>query len=53
MAENELCKALIDCPFREMDKGDGFDILCPFGGGKLVLINSAIVPGEEEEMEEE
>lgn len=53
MAENELCKALIDCPFCEMDKGDGFDILCPFGGGKLVLINSAIVPGEEEEMEEE
>jgi hypothetical protein len=36
-----------------MDKGDGFDMLCPFGGGKLVLINGAIVPGEEEEMEEE
>jgi hypothetical protein len=28
-------------------------MLCPFGGGRLVLINGAIVPGEEEETEEE
>jgi hypothetical protein len=36
-----------------MDIGDGFDMLCPFGGGRLVLINGAIVPGEEEETEDE
>lgn len=53
LAEIALQEALINSPFHEMDIGDGFDILCPFGGGRIVLINGAIVPGEEEETEEE
>jgi hypothetical protein len=53
LAKVTLQEASIDSPFHEMDIGDGFDMLCPFGGGRLVLINGAIVPGEEEETEEE
>jgi hypothetical protein len=53
IAESELQEALIDSPFHEMENGDGFDMLCPFGAGQVVLINGAIVPGEEEETEEE
>lgn len=53
LAEVALREASIDSPFHMMETGDGFDILCPFGGGRLVLINGAIVPGEEEETEEE
>jgi hypothetical protein len=36
-----------------METGEGFDMLCPFGGNQVVLVNGAIVPGEEEETEEE
>ena len=53
IAEIELREASIDSPFDEMENGDGFDMLCPFGAGRIVLINGPIVPGEEEETEEE
>lgn len=53
LAEKELTEASIDIPFREMETGEGFDILCPFGGSQIVLINGAIVAGEAEETEEE
>jgi len=53
LAEEELREASIDSPFREMESGEGFDMLCPFGDGRVVLVNGAIVPGEEEETEEE
>jgi hypothetical protein len=53
VAEIELAEAAIDSPFHTMDTGDGFDILCPFGNGKIVLINGAVVEGEEEETPEE
>lgn len=36
-----------------MEYGDGFDILCPFGGQRVVLVDGIIHAGEVEETEEE
>jgi len=36
-----------------MEHGDGYDIMCPFGGNKMVLVDGAIAVGEEEETAEE
>lgn len=49
MAEKTLSEASITCPFAAMDDGDGFDILCPFGGQQVVLVEGIIHLGEEEE----
>jgi hypothetical protein len=36
-----------------MEDGDSYDIMCPFGGNKMVLIHGTIADGEEEETAEE
>jgi hypothetical protein len=51
-AEKELEMAGISAPFADMDKGEGFDMFCPFGKGKIVLMNG-LSEGERNEDEEE
>ena len=53
LAGTNLAAASIDNPFEMMEHGDGYDIMCPFGGNKMVLIDGAIAAGEEEETAEE
>jgi hypothetical protein len=53
IAEEQLKEANIENPFHTMDIGDGYDMLCPFRGNKVVLINGSIAAGEEEETAEE
>ncbi|KAF8913254.1 hypothetical protein CPB84DRAFT_1742606 [Gymnopilus junonius] len=51
-AEAELEEAMYPSPFEEMKKAGGYDIMCPFGGGKMVLVDGTSA-GERDEMEEE
>ena len=53
LTETNLAAASIDSPFEMMEHGDGYDIMCPFGGNKMVLVDGAIAVGEEEETAEE
>lgn len=53
ISDDDLKEAQIPSPFAMMDAGDGYDILCPFGGQKMVLIDGVIVVGEAEETLEE
>jgi len=53
IAEEQLKEANIGNPFHAMDIGDGYDMLCPFWGNRVVLINGNIAAGEEEETPEE
>lgn len=39
-------------PFDKMDKGEGFDMFCPFGNHKMVLLDG-LTDGEREEEDEE
>ncbi|GJE96106.1 hypothetical protein PsYK624_122990 [Phanerochaete sordida] len=52
-ADGSLQRAEIASPFRAMEDGDGFDMLCPFGGNRPVLIHGSLASGEREEDEEE
>jgi len=52
-AEAILEDAHIEVPFRKMELDGGFDILCPFGRNKMVLVDGKIDSAEEEETEEE
>ncbi|KAJ7572582.1 hypothetical protein C8J56DRAFT_807090, partial [Mycena floridula] len=51
-AESILEAANIACPFEMMEERGGFDILCPFGNDRMVLVNG-LNDGEEDETEEE
>jgi hypothetical protein len=53
LAEKNLAEAAMECPFQMMEDGDGYDIMCPFGGNKMVLIHGTIADGEREETAEE
>jgi hypothetical protein len=53
LGERNLAEASMDNPFQMMEDGDGYDIMCPFGGNKMVLIHGTIAAGEEEETAEE
>jgi hypothetical protein len=52
LAEQELQAANFPIPFTEMEKSGNVDMLCPFGDGKVVLING-LSEGEREEDEDE
>ena len=43
----------MDNPFQMMEDGEGYNIMCPFGGNKMLLINGTIAAGVGEETEEE
>lgn len=51
-AESTLSKFGITPPFAQMEKDGGYDILCPLGKGKMVLIGG-LQSGERDETEEE
>lgn len=53
MAAETLRKAGLDVPFEYMKETGGFDILCPLGGGKIVLKSGPLSDEEQEEEEEE
>ena len=53
LAEDALGAAFISSSFSDMDVGDGFDILCPFGGHKAVLVNGTISTDERPEDDDE
>ena len=36
-----------------MDEKGGYDILCPFGGGKVILINGKVESAERDQTDEE
>ncbi|KAF8874313.1 hypothetical protein CPB84DRAFT_1853644 [Gymnopilus junonius] len=48
----ELAEAKYPSPFDDMRKAGGYDIMCPFGEGKAVLVDGRHA-GEREETEEE
>jgi hypothetical protein len=52
IAEEELKEVGIDPPFQQMEADGGYDILCPLGEGKIVLVGD-LEPGERDETEEE
>ncbi|KAG6905050.1 hypothetical protein DXG01_005403, partial [Tephrocybe rancida] len=51
-ARSDLMAVGIDPPFDTMDRAGGYDILCPFGAGKMVLVDG-LIAGERDETEEE
>ncbi|KAG6884618.1 hypothetical protein C0992_005991 [Termitomyces sp. T32_za158] len=51
-AEKELRAAKIAPPFQSMECSGDFDILCPFGGNRMVLVDG-LSAGEREETDEE
>jgi hypothetical protein len=53
IAEEVLLEFSLASPFALMDAGAGYDILCPFGENKMVLVDGIIAPGEAEETIEE
>lgn len=53
VAEKVLREALLESPFERMEAGEGFDIFCPFGGKKYVLINGKVLDSEVDEGEDE
>jgi len=53
LVEKNLAEAAMECPFQMMEDGDGYNIMCPFGGNKMVLIHGTIADGEREETAEE
>ncbi|KAF8875597.1 hypothetical protein CPB84DRAFT_1752637 [Gymnopilus junonius] len=52
LAEAELAEVKYPSPFDDMRKAGGYDIMCPFGEGKVVLVDGRHA-GEREETEEE
>jgi hypothetical protein len=53
VAETELADAQFPSPFKNMKNPGGYDIMCPFGNGKMVLIDGRLSAGECDETEEE
>ena len=52
MTVRELKALGYPAPFKDMDKGEGFDMFCPFGNNNMVLLGTP-TEGEREEDEEE
>ncbi|KAG7085373.1 hypothetical protein E1B28_002936 [Marasmius oreades] len=52
-ATEHLKKAGLYPPFDDMDAVGGYDILCPFGGGKMVLAEGQLADSEVEEPNED
>lgn len=52
-AEQVLREAAMESPFEQMEAGAGFNIFCPFGGEKYVLINGKVLDSEVDEGEDE
>jgi hypothetical protein len=48
-----LSAAIISLIYKSSSMCDGYDIMCPFGGNKMVLIHDTIADGEREETAEE
>ena len=40
-------------PFDDMERKGGFDIFCPFGNKKMVIMDGKMDPGEQDKDEEE
>ena len=53
IAETELADAQFPSPFDDMKKTGGYDIMCPFGNRKMVLVDGHLSTGERDETEEE
>ncbi len=51
-AEADLAAADIAIPFDDMEERTGYNILCPFGGSKIVLVDGTLSAGERDELEE-
>jgi hypothetical protein len=52
-AETELADAQFPSPLDGMEETGGYDIMCPFGNGKMVLVDGRLAAGECDETEEE
>ncbi|KAF8908219.1 hypothetical protein CPB84DRAFT_1744384 [Gymnopilus junonius] len=52
-AEKHLQDASMSAPFSSMELVGGYDILCPFGKSKVVLLDGTLAEGEHQETEEE
>ena len=52
-AEQVLHEVAMESPFERMEARVGFDIFCPFGGEKYVLINGKVLDSEVNEGEDE
>jgi hypothetical protein len=53
LAEKELKEAGYGIPFEDMDNGNEYDILCPFGSGRVVLIDRMTDGEQSEEVDED
>lgn len=53
IAESSLERLGLTPPFDDMDAEGGFDVLCPFGSGQVVLLGGMLADGEREEDDEE
>ncbi|KAF8150990.1 hypothetical protein B0H34DRAFT_825169 [Crassisporium funariophilum] len=53
LATQELESARIAAPFASMEAEGGYDMFCPFGQGKMVLVETELHEGERHESEEE
>ena len=53
VAETELADAQFPSPFDNMKNTGGYDIMCPFGSGKMVLVDGRLSAGERDETDEE
>ena len=52
VAETQLSVAGWGAPFDEMERGEGFDMFCPFGQNRMVLMDG-LTEGEQNEDDEE
>ena len=52
VAETQLSEAGWTAPFDEMERGEGFDMFCPFGKKRMVLLDG-LMEGERNEDDEE
>ncbi|KDR65515.1 hypothetical protein GALMADRAFT_148622 [Galerina marginata CBS 339.88] len=52
-AEDGLTAAQFSSPLADMAKEGGYDIMCPFGNGEMVLVDGTLTVGEREETDEE
>lgn len=53
VAETELTDAQFPSPFDIMKNMGGYDIMCPFGSGKMALVDGRLSAGECDETDEE
>lgn len=53
VAETELAEAQFPLPFDDMEHAGGYDIMCPFGNGKMVLVDGHLSADKCNETEDE